>query len=190
MRHAVEVVGWVSKVGRIVAESTSNTVTLAAVEQTPIRCPNPAVAAEMIAAVEAARKDGNSLGGVITCAVRGVPAGWGEPVFDRLEADLAKAMLSLPATKGFEIGSALRDRPHRQGAQRRIFHGWRSRAHANQSQRWRAGRDLQRRDHLLRVAFKPTATIMSEQHTVTATTRTRRSRGAAATIRASFRGLW
>ena len=57
------------------------------------------------AVVEAARKDGNSLGGIVTCAARGCPPGWGEPVFDRLEADLAKAVLSLPASKGFEIGS-------------------------------------------------------------------------------------
>src|SRR6185437_5792216 len=80
-------------------------VTLEAVEENIVRCPDPAIAAQMITAIEAARKAGNSLGGVITCAVRGAPPGWGEPVFDRLEADLAKAMLSLPATKGFEIGS-------------------------------------------------------------------------------------
>jgi chorismate synthase len=59
----------------------------------------------MIEAIEAARKSGNSLGGTVTCAVRGCPVGWGEPVFDRLEADLAKGMMSLPASKGFEIGS-------------------------------------------------------------------------------------
>src|SRR5581483_8256676 len=73
--------------------------------RTPIRCPDLAMAERMIADVEAARKAGNSLGGTVTCAVRGCPPGWGEPVFDRLEADLAKAMLSLPASKGFEVGS-------------------------------------------------------------------------------------
>src|SRR5207245_2311013 len=99
------IVAWVSKVHRQTARCDVETVRRAEVDQTPIRCPDPEVAAQMIAAVEAARKEGNSLGGVVTCAVRGCPPGWGEPVFDRLEADLGRAMLSLPASKGFEIGS-------------------------------------------------------------------------------------
>ena len=74
-RWKVDVVSWVSKVGRLVAEADVDAVTRAQVEATPIRCPDPARAAEMIAAVEAARKDGNSLGGVVTCAVRGCPPG-------------------------------------------------------------------------------------------------------------------
>src|SRR6185503_6852193 len=81
------------------------TVTSAAVDANIVRCPDAAVAAEMIALVTKARKDGDSLGGVVEAVARGVPVGWGAPVFDRLEADLAKGMLSLPAAKGFEIGS-------------------------------------------------------------------------------------
>src|SRR5581483_9714821 len=104
-RYGVEIVAWVAKVHRIVAECDVETVTREQVDATPIRCPDLAVAEQMIKAVEAARKEGNSLGGIVACAVRGCPPGWGEPVFDRLEADLAKAMLSLPASKGFEIGS-------------------------------------------------------------------------------------
>jgi chorismate synthase len=79
--------------------------TLAEVDASPVRCPDPKTAAAMIKAIEGARSHGDSVGGIVHCRVRGVPAGLGEPVFDRLEADLAKAMLSLPATKGFEIGS-------------------------------------------------------------------------------------
>src|SRR5262249_9481584 len=105
MRHGVEIVAWVSKVGRLAVECPVDTVTRREVDATPIRCPDPEMAARMIAAVEAVRKDGNSLGGHVTCAVRGCPPGWGEPVFDRLEADLAKAVLSLPARQGFEGGS-------------------------------------------------------------------------------------
>jgi len=75
------------------------------VDATAVRCPHPATAAAMIERIKAARSEGDSVGGVIRCRVRGVPPGLGEPVFDRLEADLAKAMLSLPATKGFEVGS-------------------------------------------------------------------------------------
>jgi chorismate synthase len=79
--------------------------TLAEVDATPVRCPDPATAAAMIRRIEEVRSHGDSVGGIIHCRIRGVPAGLGEPVFDRLEADLAKAMLSLPATKGFEVGS-------------------------------------------------------------------------------------
>ncbi len=104
-RYAVEVVAWVAKVGRLVADCDVEKVTRADVDRTPMRCPDLAVAEQMIAAVEAVRREGNSLGGVVACAIRGCPPGWGEPVFDRLEADLAKAALSLPASKGFEIGS-------------------------------------------------------------------------------------
>jgi chorismate synthase len=78
---------------------------LAEVEASPVRCPDPATAAAMVKRIEEVRSQGDSVGGVIHCRIRGVPAGLGEPVFDRLEADLAKAMLSLPATKGFEVGS-------------------------------------------------------------------------------------
>src|SRR5690606_25782742 len=80
-------------------------VQLEHVEAGPTRCPDPEAASEMTSAIEQARRDGDSLGGIVTCVARGVPAGWGEPVFDKLEADLAKATMSLPASRGFEIGS-------------------------------------------------------------------------------------
>src|SRR4029078_7805172 len=83
------------------------TVTRDAVDSNDIRCPDPATAATMIERVERARKDGDSVGGVIRAVARGVPPGWGEPVFDKLEADLAKAMLSIPAVKGVENGSGV-----------------------------------------------------------------------------------
>jgi len=78
---------------------------VAEVDMTPVRCPDPATAAAMIRRIEEVRAKGDSVGGVVRCRIRGLPAGLGEPVFDRLEADLAKAMLSLPASKGFEVGS-------------------------------------------------------------------------------------
>src|SRR5256885_8498966 len=70
-----------------------------------VRCPDSAAAERMVALIEEMRKAGDTVGGIVEGVARGVPAGWGEPVFDRLEADLAKAMLSLPASKGFDIGS-------------------------------------------------------------------------------------
>ena len=148
--HNVEIVAWVSKVGPDRGNCDVESVTRQQVDLTPIRCPDLARAAEMIAAVEAARKDGNSLGGVVTCAIRGCPPGWGEPVFDRLEADLGKSVLSLPASKGFEIGSGFRgNRSHRTRAQRRVLHGRRSRADAEQPERRHPGWDQQRRDRVL-----------------------------------------
>src|SRR3712207_3982437 len=76
----------------------------AEIERNPMRCPDPAVAEEMVALVEQARRELDSLGGIVEVRARGVPPGLGEPVFDKLEADLAKAMLSIPAVKSFEIG--------------------------------------------------------------------------------------
>jgi chorismate synthase len=122
----------------------------------------------MIAAVEQARKDGDSLGGTITCAVRGCPPGWGEPVFDRLEADLAKAMMALPATKGFEIGSGFAGTDLGGKAHNDEFYmdGDRVRTRTNRSGGVQGG-ITNGETVYFRVAFKPTATIMREQKTVT-----------------------
>ena len=100
----VSIVAWVDEVAGDRA-SVSSEVDRAAVDRTPVRCPDPAAAARFEAAILAARKGGDTLGGVVRCVARGVPAGLGEPVFDKLEADLAKALMSLPAAKGFESGS-------------------------------------------------------------------------------------
>ena len=166
-RAGVEIIAWVAKVGRIAADCDAETVTRAQVERTPIRCPEPATAAQMIAAVEAARKDGNSLGGVVACAVRGCPPGWGEPVFDRLEADLAKGMLSLPASKGFEIGSGFAGAELSGSEHNDPFYmeGARVRTRTNRSGGVQGG--ISNGETIcFRVAFKPTATIMREQETV------------------------
>src|SRR5262245_9484579 len=166
-RFGVEIVAWVSKVQRLVAECDIETVTREAVDRTPIRCPDLAVAEAMIAAVEAARKAGNSLGGAITCAVRGCPPGWGEPVFDRLEADLAKAMLSLPASKGVEIGSGFAgtDLTGLEHNDEFYMEGDRVRTRTNRSGGVQGG-ITNGETIYFRVAFKPTATVMHEQHTV------------------------
>jgi chorismate synthase len=167
-RHGVEIVAWVSKVRDLVAECDAETVTREDVDRLPIRCPDLAVAEDMIAAVEAARKDGNSLGGVVTCAARGCPPGWGEPVFDRLEADLAKAMLSLPAAKGFDIGSGFAGTDLTGLTHNDEFYleGDRVRTRTNRSGGVQGG-ITNGETIYFRVAFKPTATIAREQRTVT-----------------------
>ena len=166
-RYGVDVVAWVSKVGRLVAYGDLEKVTRDDVERTPIRCPDPVMAAEMIGAVEAARKDGNSLGGIVTCVVRGCPTGWGDPVFDRLEADLAKGMLSLPASKGFEIGSGFAgtDMTGREHNDEFYMEGERVRTRTNHSGGVQGGISNGETIYF-RVGFKPTATIMHEQATV------------------------
>src|SRR3569832_919148 len=135
----------------------------------------------MIALIDKVRRAGDSVGGVSECVARGVPPGWGEPVFDRLEADLAKAMLSLPAAKGFEIGSGfggvlLRGSEHTDP----FFneHG-RIRTRTNRAGGVQGGIS-NGEDSILRVAFKPTATILREQETVD-------DSGAATTIKARGR---
>ncbi len=140
---------------------------LAEVEATAVRCPHPETAARMIERIKAVRSEGDSVGGVIECRVRGLPAGLGEPVFDRLEADLAKAMLSLPATKGFELGSGfagatLRGSEHNDAFEVR---DGRVRTRTNRSGGTQGG--ISNGEELVfRTAFKPTATILQRQATV------------------------
>jgi chorismate synthase len=101
----VKIVAWVSQVGQQRFDSSQLSFQREQVDATLVRCPDFEAAELMLQAIEKAREEGDSLGGIITCCIEGVPAGWGEPVFDKLHADLGKAMLSINAVKGFSIGS-------------------------------------------------------------------------------------
>ncbi|MEZ5281315.1 MAG: chorismate synthase [Acidimicrobiales bacterium] len=164
----VEVLGWVSSVGQVDADVDAGAVTLDQVEADPTRCPDPAAAAAMTEAIEQARRDGDSLGGIVTCVARGVPVGLGEPVFDKLEAELAKAVMSLPASKGFEIGSGfaaarMTGRSHNDP----FVPGPDGRPHTTTNHSGGVQGGISNgEDIVIRVAFKPTATIFSEQDTV------------------------
>jgi chorismate synthase len=105
LKFGVDIVAWVSSVHDIDGAVDVETITREVVDGNMVRCPDEAAAQRMEQAIVAAKEAGDSLGGVVTCVCRNVPAGWGEPVFDKLEAKLAQAMMSLPATKAFEIGS-------------------------------------------------------------------------------------
>ncbi|MXZ30458.1 MAG: chorismate synthase [Acidimicrobiia bacterium] len=164
----VEVVAWVAQVHQISAATDPAGVTSEAVEASPTRCGDPVAAASIIEAIEAARGRGDSLGGIVACVARQVPPGLGDPVFDKLEADLAKALLSLPAAKGFEIGSGFssvemagieHNDPFVAGPDGR------PRTASNHSGGVQGGIS-NGEDIVVRVAFKPTATIASEQRTV------------------------
>lgn len=168
MQYGVEVLAWVSKVGKLTAECDVSTVTRAQIEATPVRCPDLQVAQEMINEIENIRKEGNSLGGAITCAIRGCPSGWGDPVFDKIEADLAKAVMSLPATKGFEIGSGFAGTDMTGLEHNDEFYtdeDGRIRTKTNYSGGVQGG-ITNGETIYFRVAFKPTATVMREQATV------------------------
>ena len=164
----VEVLAWVARVQDLEAKVDAERVSLAEVEANPVRCPDPEAAARMEERIEAARERGDSLGGVVECVARGVPAGLGEPIFDKLDADLARGMLSLPACKGFEVGSGFAGtlltgvehndpfEPGKDGAPQ---------TRTNRSGGVQGGIS-NGADLLCRVAFKPTATIRLAQDTV------------------------
>lgn len=166
-QFGVTVLAYVKQVQRITAKVDYDRVTAEAIESNIVRCPDRATAERMVRLIEKMRRAGDSVGGIIEGVARGVPPGWGEPVFDRLEADLGKAMLSLPASKGFEIGSGFA------GA---LMTGLQH----NDAFRMKDGKVTTVTNHsggiqggisngetiFFRVAFKPVATVMREQETV------------------------
>jgi chorismate synthase len=164
----LELVAYVTQIHKVTAKIDRSTVTMNDVEKNVVRCPDAAAAKKMISLVEQIRDAGDSVGGVIECVARGIPPGLGEPVFDKLEADLAKAMLSIPASKGFEIGSGftatlMRGSQHNDAFETRAG---RIRTTTNNSGGVQGGIS-NGEDIYFRVAFKPPATIALEQKTVT-----------------------
>ena len=170
LHPGIEILAWVESIQDLTATVDPATVTAADIESNIIRTGDPAMVEPMIERVKAVRADGNSVGGVIQCVIRNCPPGLGEPVFDKLEADLAKAMMSIPATKGFEIGSGfagtlLTGREHNDPFR---MIGGKVRTTANRSGGVQGG--ISNGEPIVfRVAFKPTATIMTPQQTVTTT---------------------
>lgn len=164
----IQILAYVIRIRDIEARVNSSTVTLRKIEANPVRCPDRRAAEAMAAAIDEARRDGDSLGGVLECVARRVPPGLGEPVFDKLEADLAKAMLSIPASKGFTVGSGFEGTLLTGSAHNDPYFmdGDRVRTETNRSGGIQGGIS-DGEDILLRVAFKPTATIRKKQRTVT-----------------------
>jgi chorismate synthase len=168
-REGVEVLGWVRQVGTIVGDIPDPlAVTLEQVEATAVRCPDLAAAERMIALIEEVRKEQDSIGGVSELVARGVPAGWGEPVFDKLKADLAKALLSLPAVMAFEYGAGLSVATARGSQNNDRFVpkegriGTATNRHGGMLGGISSGEPI-----VLRVAVKPTSSLPQPQPTVT-----------------------
>jgi chorismate synthase len=167
LHYGVEVLAYVKQVQNIAATVDVETVKFADIESNIVRCPDTIVALKMIEWIEQARARGDSVGGIVEGVVRGTPPGWGEPVFDRLEADLAKAMLSLPASKGFDIGSGFEGIQLTGTQHNDVFRAKDGKVitPTNRSGGIQGGISNGATIYF-RTAFKPVATVMVEQDTV------------------------
>ena len=166
-----EILSWVKRIHDIDSQVNKNKLTLSKIDSNIVRCPDDKVAAKMIKRIKELQQDGDSCGGVIECLVKNVPSGLGMPVFDKLEADLAKALMSLPATKGFEIGSGflgtyLRGSEHNDSFIESDDIS-KLKTKSNNSGGIQGG--ISNGENIeMKIAFKPTATIGKEQKTVNA----------------------
>ncbi len=164
----VEIFSYVSQVGSLKLEKGYESLDLNRIDDNAVRCPDPEMAQQMFDYIDQVRKNGDSVGGVITGVIRGVPAGWGEPVFDKLHAELGKAMLSINAVKGFEYGSGFEGVSLHGSEHNDAFYTDESgkvRTRTNHSGGIQGGIS-NGEDIYFRVAFKPVATIMTDQESI------------------------
>jgi len=164
---SIEILAWVDRIGDIQAQVDPSSLTEQKIEANSVRCPDSDAAAQMEALIKSTRAEGDSIGGILRCVAKNVPAGLGDPVFDKLEADLAKAMLSLPAAKGFESGLGygsvgMRGSEHNDAF---FMEGDEVRTRSNNSGGIQGGIS-NGMPITLSVVFKPTATIFKAQESV------------------------
>ncbi|MBK9012947.1 MAG: chorismate synthase [Saprospiraceae bacterium] len=167
-KNGISVTAWVSRVGDVTLDKTHEQLDFSQIEATPVRCPDLAVAEQMEALIRQVRKEGDTIGGIVSCVVQGCPPGLGEPVFDRLHADLGKAILSINACKGFEIGSGFAGVTMRGSQHNDPFFTDENgvvRTRTNHSGGVQGGIS-NGMDITFRVAFKPVATIVQAQESV------------------------
>lgn len=166
-KEGIEIIAYVKKIKDIEAEFMPDDVTMEDVESNIVRCPDKKTAEKMIAMIEKAKNEGDSLGGVIECVIKNVPVGLGEPIFDKLSADLGKAMLSINATKGFEIGSGFKGTELYGSEQNDEFYNdnGKIKTKTNNSGGIQGG-ITNGMPIIFRTAFKPTSTIQKKQNTV------------------------
>jgi chorismate synthase len=165
-KYRIEINAFVSQVGELKAPHYT-ALNLSTAEDNIIRCPDPAIAEKMIALIDRVRLDRDTIGGIVTCVIKNTPVGLGEPVFDKLHAELGKAMLSINAVKGFEYGSGFEGVQLRGSQHNDEFYneGGGIRTKTNHSGGVQGGIS-NGEDIYFNVAFKPVATIMQDQHTV------------------------
>lgn len=166
-QQGVDIRAWVSQVGALTLDKSYDQLDLNAIDQNDVRCPDPDMAQQMISHIKAVKKDGDTIGGVVSAVIKGCPIGLGEPVFDKLHADLAKAMLSINACKGFEYGSGFQGVTMRGSAHNDVFikEGDQVKTSTNFSGGIQGGIS-NGMDIYFKVAFKPVATIIREQDSI------------------------
>jgi chorismate synthase len=160
----VSIRAFVSAVGELSLENPQNTIDFSTIESNPVRCPDPAMAAQMETYIKQIRKEGDTVGGVVTCVIKNVPIGLGEPVFDKLHAALGQAMLSINAVKGCEYGSGFAG-ASRKGSAHNDLYNEDGTTKTNYSGGVQGGIS-NGMDIYFNVAFKPVATIMQNQETI------------------------
>jgi len=166
-QFGVEVLAYVKQVQKIIGEVNPEKVKFKDIEANIVRCPDPQAAEKMIRLIEKTRNAGDTVGGIVEGIARGVPAGWGEPVFDKLEADLAKAMLSLPACKGFESGDGFAGILLTGRAHNDLFRAKNGKVFTTTNRSGGIQGGISNGATIFfRTAFKPVATVMHEQATV------------------------
>lgn len=166
-KYGIDITAFTSQVGEIKVSADYQHLDLTKIETTIVRCPDPLIAEEMIQKIEQVRKAGDTIGGVVSCVITGTPVGLGEPVFDKLHADLGKAMLNINAVKGFEYGSGF-EGTKLLGSQHNdafVASGSKIGVKTNHSGGIQGGIS-NGEDIYFRVAFKPVATLIQKQMTV------------------------
>jgi len=167
-QHGIEISAYVSQIGHLCVAAPYSELDLSITETNDVRCPDPVMAEKMIRLIRKVRKNGDTLGGIVTGVVRGCPPGLGEPVFDKLHADLGKAMLGINAVKGFEYGSGFAGTKMTGSEHNDLFlPGSPLKTETNHSGGIQGGIS-NGMDIYFRVAFKPVATIMRDQNSVNA----------------------
>ncbi|MCE7068901.1 chorismate synthase [Dyadobacter sp. CY327] len=164
----VNIQSYVSQVGALKLEKSYQDLDLSITETNAVRCPDPEMAQQMFDYIDSVRKQGDSVGGVVNCVITGVPAGWGEPVFDKLHAEMGKAMLSINAVKGFEYGSGF-EGVTLLGSQHNdaFFIDDEDKVHTRTNHSGGVQGGISNgEDIYFRVAFKPVATIMQDQESI------------------------
>lgn len=165
--YGIEIIGYVSQVGTVKVEGPYSKLDLSLVEATAVRCPDLAKAEQMIDLIKTVRKDGDTIGGIVTAVVKGCPAGLGEPAFDKLHAELGKAMLSINACKGFEYGSGFDGVAMRGSEHNDIFVNKEGNIETTTNHSGGIQGGISNgMDIYFRAAFKPVATIVAAQDSV------------------------
>lgn len=167
-QHGIRITAFTSQVGNIALTADYHDLNFSVIEQNPVRCPDPEVAARMTSLIEQVKGEGDTIGGIITCVIKGCPVGLGEPVFGKLHAELGAAMLSINAVKGFEYGEGFSGVCQRGSQQNDVFV---SREDGGVSTLTNHSGGIQGgisngADIYFRVAFKPVATLLRQQTTI------------------------